>query len=159
MSFLKEVCSTAKVRLIFIAILLWILYTLYTLYDFSTVTWTHSSTAVPFPYYRSMNQIYPSSPEYYVDTSTLSSLVPTELTPSLSSPLYAAKDQKILDTLLQKSPSQLSSSELAQFYSIKEAQYETRRARVRAYCDTQDKRTFSRRIYRHLLYDKQAGTC
>ena len=104
-----------------------------------------------------MNQIYPSSPEYYVDTS--SSLVPTELTPSLSSHLYAAKDQRILDTLMQKSPSQLSSSELAQFYSIKEAQYETRRARVRAYCNTQDKRTFSRRIYRHLLYDKQAGTC
>ena len=156
MSFLKEFCSTAKVRLIFIAILLWILYTLYTLYDFSTVTWTHSSTAVPFPY-RRMNQIYPSSPEYYVDTS--SSLVPTELTPSLSSHLYAAKDQRFLDTLMQKSPSQLSSSELAQFYSIKEAQYETRRARVRAYCDTQDKRTFSRRIYRHLLYDKQAGTC
>ena len=156
MSFLKEFCSTAKVRLIFIAILLWILYTLYTLYDFSTVTWTHSSTAVPFPY-RRMNQIYPSSPEYYVDTS--SSLVPTELTPSLSSHLYAAKDQRILDTLMQKSPSQMSSSELAQFYSIKEAQYETRRARVRAYCDTQDKRTFSRRIYRHLLYDKQAGAC
>ena len=158
MSFLKEVCSTAKVRLIFIAILLWILYTLCTLYDFSKDTWIHISAAVPFPY-RRMNQMYPSSPEYYVDTSTLSSLVPTELTPSLSSPLYAAKDQRILDTLLQKSPSQLSSSELAQFYSIKEAQYEARRARVRAYCDTQDKRTFSRRIYRHLLYDKQAGTC
>ena len=156
MSFLKEFCSTAKVRLIFIAILLWILYTLYTLYDFSTVTWTHSSTAVPFPY-RRMNQIYPSSPEYYVDTS--SSLVPTELTPSLSSHLYAAEDQRFLDTLMQKSPSQLSSSELAQFYSIKEAQYEARRARVRAYCNTQDKRTFSRRIYRHLLYDKQAGIC
>ena len=134
MSFLKELCSTAKVRLIFIAILLWILYTLCTLYDFSTVTWTHSSAAVPFPH-RRMNQIYPSSPEYYVDTSTLSLLVSTELTPSLSSPLYAAKDQRILDTLMQKSPSQLSSSELAQFYSIKEAQYETRRARVRAYWD------------------------
>ena len=156
MSFLKELCSTAKVRLIFIAILLWILYTLCTLYDFSKDTWIHISAAVPFPY-RRMNQIYPSSPEYYVDTS--SSLVPTELTPSLSSPLYAAKDQSFLDTLMQKSPSQLSSSELAQFYSIKEAQYEARRARVRAYCDTQDKRTFSRRIYRHLLYDKQAGIC
>ena len=158
MSFLKELCSTAKVRLIFITILLWILYTLYTLYDFSIVTLTHSSTSVPFPYIR-MDQIYPSSPEYYVDTSTLSSLVSTDLTPSLSSHLYAAKNQKLLDTLLQKSPSQLSPSELGQFYSIKEAQYETRRARVRAYCDTQNQRTFSRKIYRHLLYDKQAGTC
>ena len=75
MSFLKELCSTTKVRLIFIAILLWILYTLCTLYDFSTVTWTLSSAEVPFPH-RRMNQIYPTSPENYVESSTLSSIVP-----------------------------------------------------------------------------------
>ena len=75
MSFLKELCSTTKVRLIFIAILLWILYTLCTLYDFSTVTWTLSSAEVPFPH-RKMNQIYPTSPENYVESSTLSSIVP-----------------------------------------------------------------------------------
>ena len=81
MSFLKELCSTAKVRLIFIAILLWILYTLCTLYDSSTATWTHSSAAVPFPH-RRMNQIYPSSPENYVDSSTSSSIIPF-ITPSI----------------------------------------------------------------------------
>ena len=51
--------------------------------------------------------------------------------------------------------SSLTPSELVQFYSIKEAQYGARRARVQAYCSTQQGGNFSRRIYQYLLYDKK----
>ena len=88
MSFLKELCSTAKVRLIFIAILLWILYTLCTLYDFSKDTWIHISAAVPFPY-RRMNQIYPSSLENYVDSSFITPSIYIEATTSMTKAPYA----------------------------------------------------------------------
>ena len=54
--------------------------------------------------------------------------------------------------------SSLTGAELAQFYSIKEAQYEARRARGQAYCRTQHAGNFSRRIYQYLLYDKKACT-
>ena len=88
MSFLKEVCSTAKVRLIFIAILLWILYTLCTLYDFSKDTWIHISAAVPFPY-RRMNQIYPSSLENYVDSTFFTPSIYIEATTNMTKAPYA----------------------------------------------------------------------
>ena len=76
---------------------------------------------------------------------------------SLSSYLYAEQNQEVLDRLMARNVSSLTPSELVQFYSIKEAQYETRRARVQAYCRTQQGGNFSRLVYRHLLYDDEAG--
>ena len=79
-----------------------------------------------------------------------------ELSTSLSSYLYAEQNQEVLDRLMARNVSSLTGAELAQFYSIKEAQYEARRARVQAYCRTQHAGNFSRRIYQYLLYDKKA---
>ena len=79
-----------------------------------------------------------------------------ELSASLSSYLYAEQNQEVLDGLMARNVSSLTGAELAQFYSIKEAQYEARRARVQAYCRTQHGGNFSRRIYQYLLYDKKA---
>ena len=81
-----------------------------------------------------------------------------ELSTSLSSYLYAERNQEVLDGLMARNVSSLTGAELAQFYSIKEAQYEARRARVQAYCRTQHPGNFSRRIYQYLLYDKKACT-
>ena len=81
----------------------------------------------------------------------------TELSTSLSSYLYAEKNQEVLDRLMARNVSSLTGAELAQFYSIKEAQYEARRARVQAYCRTQHGGNFSQLVYRHLLYDDEAG--
>ena len=78
-----------------------------------------------------------------------------ELSTSLSSYLYAEQNQEVLDRLMARNVSSLTPSELGQFYSIKEAQYETRRARVQAYCSTQQGGNFSRKIYQYLLYDKK----
>ena len=80
-----------------------------------------------------------------------------ELSTSLSSYLYAEQNQEVLAGLMARNVSSLTPSELGQFYSIKEAQYETRRARVQAYCRTQQGGNFSRLVYRHLLYDDEAG--
>ena len=81
-----------------------------------------------------------------------------ELSNSLSSYLYAEQNQEVLAGLMARNVSSLTPSELGQFYSIKEAQYETRRARVQAYCRTQQGENFSRRIYQYLLYDKKVFT-
>ena len=59
--------------------------------------------------------------------------------------------------MMARNVSSLTPSELVQFYSIKEAQYGARRARVQAYCRTQQGGNFSRLVYRHLLYDDEAG--
>ena len=80
-----------------------------------------------------------------------------ELSTSLSSYLYAEQNQEVLDRLMARNVSSLTPSELGQFYSIKEAQYRARRARVQAYCRTQQGGNFSRLVYRHLLYDDEAG--
>ena len=78
-----------------------------------------------------------------------------ELSSSLSSYLYAEQNQEVLDSIMARNVSSLTPSELVQFYSIKEAQYGARRARVQAYCRTQQGGNFSRRIYQYLLYDKK----
>ena len=80
-----------------------------------------------------------------------------ELSTSLSSYLYAEQNQEVLARLMARNVSSLTPSELGQFYSIKEAQYGARRARVQAYCRTQQGGNFSRLVYRHLLYDDEAG--
>ena len=80
-----------------------------------------------------------------------------ELSTSLSSYLYAEQNQEVLARLMARNVSSLTPSELGQFYSIKEAQYRARRARVQAYCRTQQGGNFSRLVYRHLLYDDEAG--
>ena len=80
-----------------------------------------------------------------------------ELSTSLSSYLYAEQNQEVLDRLMARNVSSLTGAELAQFYSIKEAQYEARRARVQAYCRTQHGGNFSQLVYRHLLYDDEAA--
>ena len=80
-----------------------------------------------------------------------------ELSTSLSSYLYAEQNQEVLDSIMARNVSSLTPSELVQFYSIKEAQYTARRARVQAYCRTQQGGNFSRLVYRHLLYDDEAG--
>ena len=50
-----------------------------------------------------------------------------ELSLSLSAILHDKKNQATLDRIMQKNVSSLTESDLAQFYSIKEAQYEARR--------------------------------
>ena len=50
-----------------------------------------------------------------------------ELSLSLSAILHDKKNQATLDRIMQKNVSSLTESNLAQFYSIKEAQYEARR--------------------------------
>ena len=80
----------------------------------------------------------------------------TELSLSLSAMLHDKQNQETLARIMQKNVTSLTESDLAQFYSIKEAQYEARRARVQAYCRTQHGGNFSRRIYQYLLYDKKA---
>ena len=94
---------------------------------------------------------------YYITIKLIKFSV-VELSNSLSSYLYAEQNQEVLAGLMARNVSSLTPSELGQFYSIKEAQYEARRARVQAYCRTQHGGNFSRRIYQYLLYDKKACT-
>ena len=51
----------------------------------------------------------------------------TELSLSLSAMLHDKQNQETLARIMQKNVTSLTESDLAQFYSIKEAQYEARR--------------------------------
>ena len=59
----------------------------------------------------------------------------TELSLSLSAMLHDKQNQETLARIMQKNVTSLTESDLAQFYSIKEAQYEARRQIKHLNCD------------------------